>query len=45
MTNFKEFKTEFLTFPKCEHFDVLDALSSGVSKMQKKGALLYSLHG
>lgn len=45
MHNFKEFKTEFITFPKCEHFDVLDALGNGVSKMRKKGALIYSLHG
>jgi phage terminase large subunit-like protein len=42
--NFKEFKAEFITFPKCEHFDVLDALGMGVSKMKKKGVLLYALH-
>lgn len=45
MMNFKEFKTEFITFPKCEHFDVLDALGMGVSKMKKKGALIYAFHG
>ena len=45
MSNFKEFKDEFITFPKCEHFDVLDALSSAVSKMKKKGALIFALHG
>lgn len=45
MTNFKEFKTEFITFPKCEHFDVLDALASGVQKMKGKGALIFALHG
>jgi phage terminase large subunit-like protein len=45
MRNFKEFKTEFLTFPKCEHFDVLDALGNGVSKMSKKGALIYAFGG
>lgn len=45
MKNFKEFKDEFITFPKCEHFDVLDALSSGIAKMKKKGALIYALHG
>ena len=45
MRNFKEFKTEFITFPKCEHFDVLDALGMGVSKMRKKGALIYAFSG
>jgi len=45
MRNFKEFKDEFITFPKCEHFDVLDALGNGISKMVKKGALIYALHG
>ena len=45
MKNFKEFKAEFITFPKCEHFDVLDALGNGISKMRKKGALIYSFHG
>jgi len=45
MRNFEEFKTEFKTFPKCEHFDVLDALSSGVFKMEKKGALIFALSG
>ena len=45
MKNFKEFKDEFITFPRCEHFDVLDALSSCVAKMKKKGALIYALHG
>ena len=44
MRNFKEFKDEFITFPKCEHFDVLDALGMGISKMRKKGALIYALH-
>lgn len=45
LRNFKEFKDEFITFPKCEHFDVLDALASGVSKMTSKGALIYSFSG
>lgn len=45
MKNFKEFKDEFITFPKCDHFDVLDALSSGIAKIKKKGALIYALHG
>lgn len=45
MLNFKEFATEFKTFPQCEHFDVLDALASGVWKMEKKGALIYALSG
>lgn len=45
MRNFKEFKDEFITFPRCEHFDVLDALASGVAKMERKGALIYALSG
>lgn len=45
MNNFEEFKNEFKTFPTCEHFDVLDALSSGMFKMEKKGALIYALSG
>ena len=45
MRNFKEFKSEYITFPKCEHFDVLDALATGVAKMKTKGALIYSFHG
>jgi len=45
MRNFKEFKSEFITFPKCEHFDVIDALGNGVSKMVKKGAIIFALHG
>jgi phage terminase large subunit-like protein len=45
MRNFKEFKTEFITFPKCEHFDVIDALGNGISKMIKKGVMIYALHG
>ena len=43
MRNFKEFKDEFVTFPKCEHFDVIDALGNGISKMVTKGALIYAL--
>ncbi len=42
MRNFKEFKDEFITFPRCEHFDVLDALGMAASKMTSKGALLYA---
>lgn len=45
MRNFKEFKAEFITFPKCEHFDVIDALGNGVAKMIKKGVMIYALHG
>lgn len=45
MRNFKEFKDEFITFPKCDHFDVLDALGMGVSKMTSKGALIYAFSG
>jgi len=45
MRNFKEFKDEFATFPKCDHFDVLDALGMGVSKMTSKGALIYAFSG
>ena len=45
MHNFKEFKDEFITFPRCEHFDVLDALGSGVSQAKIKSALLYALSG
>jgi phage terminase large subunit-like protein len=45
MRNFKEFRNEFVTFPKCEHFDVLDALGNGISKMRKKGAMIFALHG
>ena len=45
MRNFKEFKDEFITFPKCEHFDVLDALGMGISKMTAKGAMIFALHG
>ena len=45
MRNFEEFQAEYKTFPKCEHFDVLDALSSGLFKMEKKGALIFALHG
>lgn len=45
MRNFKEFKSEFITFPKCEHFDVIDALGNGVAKMVKKGVMIYALHG
>ena len=45
LRNFKEFKDEFITFPKCEHFDVLDALGMGISKMTSKGALIYGFHG
>lgn len=45
MHNFEEFKTEYKTFPKCEHYDVLDALSSGMFKMEKKGALIFALSG
>ena len=45
MRNFEEFKTEFKTFPKCEHYDVLDALSSGMFKMEKKGALIFAFSG
>jgi len=45
MRNFEEFKSEFRTFPKCEHYDVLDALSSGMQKMEKKGALIFALSG
>jgi len=44
MRNYKEFKDEFVTFPRCNHFDVLDALGNGVSKMQKKGAMIYAFH-
>jgi phage terminase large subunit-like protein len=42
MRNFKEFRDEFITFPRCEHFDVLDALGMGISKMTSKGALIYA---
>ncbi len=45
MRNFKEFKDEFDTFPRCEHFDVLDALGMAVSKMTSKGALIYAFSG
>ena len=45
MRNFEEFQAEYKTFPKCEHFDVLDALSSGMFKMEKKGALIFALSG
>jgi len=45
LRNFKEFKDEFITFPKCEHFDVLDALGMGISKMTAKGALIFAFHG
>jgi phage terminase large subunit-like protein len=45
MRNFKEFEDEFRTFPKCSHFDVLDAISMGILKMAKKSALIYALHG
>ena len=45
MRNFKEFRDEYSTFPTCDHFDVLDALASGVHKMIKKGAMIYALHG
>ncbi len=45
MDNFREFKDEFITFPRCEHFDVLDALSTGIFKMKKKGAIIFALHG
>ena len=44
LRNFKEFKDEFITFPKCEHFDVLDALGMGISKMTAKGALIFAFH-
>lgn len=45
MRNFEEFQAEYKTFPTCEHYDVLDALSSGMFKMEKKGALIYALSG
>jgi phage terminase large subunit-like protein len=41
MRNRKEFIDEFDTFPRCKHFDVLDAISMGVFKTEKTSALIF----
>lgn len=45
MRNFKEFKDEFIAFPSCSHFDVLDALGNAVSILQHKANLFFILSG
>jgi len=36
----KEFKDEFISFPDCRHFDVIDALGNAVSKLKEKSVLI-----
>lgn len=45
LRNFKEFMDEFITFPACEHFDVLDALGNCCSIQRKKAVLIFGLSG
>lgn len=45
MQAIKEFNDEFNTFPSCSHFDVLDSVGMGVSKIHKKAALIFALSG
>lgn len=40
MRNFDEFKDEFISFPDSRHFDIIDALGNGISKIDEKGALI-----
>lgn len=43
MSNFREFKDEFISFPDCDHYDVLDALGNGTSKLTTKAAVITAL--
>lgn len=43
MSHFREFKDEFISFPDCDHYDVLDALGNGISKLGTKAAVIAAL--
>jgi phage terminase large subunit-like protein len=45
MAGFKEFRKEFVTFPRCVHFDALDAVSMCFLKMRRRAALIYAISG
>lgn len=45
LRNLKEFKDEFITFPLCVHFDVLDSVGNACAVHQKKSVLVFALSG
>ena len=45
MRNFKEFKDEFITFPSCKHYDVLDAWGNACSVLETKSNFFFILSG
>ncbi|MCP4651696.1 MAG: hypothetical protein GY853_16665 [PVC group bacterium] len=45
MLNYKEWEDEMRTFPSCRHFDVIDAVSNGMSCLAKSSSIMFVLSG